>query len=156
MKIGDTVRIKTSEELEEVGIDWKDWDDMFQDLIGKEVEVTGLSDGGIYVNNLMGEFYHNEYVLVDNEIKRGDIVYVSDVSEKDAEKQKEERIFLTYVKGAYYPYICVTQGEEEEFHTGEPFNMKSYAYTVKKPTKKKLTKKELISYLEEHGLELED
>lgn len=35
----------------------------------------------------------------------------------------EERIFLTSIQGAWYPYICVSRYDEEEYLNGDAFDV---------------------------------
>jgi hypothetical protein len=51
--------------------------------------------------------------------KRGGKVLVWD---SDEEEDAEERIFLTQIEGAEYPYICVEEDSEEDFINGDTFD----------------------------------
>lgn len=153
MKIGGKVRIKTTEELNEVGVR-EMWVAPCQELRGHVVTVADVgANGRIKVNGLPMFFTPEEYVPVTDTFTRGDIVYVSDSSEEDAETEKHERTFLAYIEGAVYPYLCAYT---EDFVSGSPFAVLSYQYAIKKEQKKKLSKAELVRFLEEHGVEVEE
>ena len=78
----------------------------------------------------------------ENEIftpKRGDKVLVWDIDEENA----VERIFLTEIKGAYNPYICVAGGCKKEFFNGEKFNI-VYFNNIKPIPEKVIPKDTLV------------
>lgn len=56
--------------------------------------------------------------------KRGDKVLVSDSSDK----VKLEKIYLTTIEGAIYPYITVLQDSEQDFLEGRPFSTSKWKY----------------------------
>ena len=62
------------------------------------------------------------------ELKRGDLVWVSD---RDPNKRDLQLIFLTKVDGAKYPFICVEESDEICFNDGEVFDTIHYRYATK-------------------------
>jgi hypothetical protein len=83
--------------------------------------------------------------------KRGDKVIVWDIDEEHG----EECIFLTKIKGALYPYVCVSKAIEKEFKEGKAFNACSYRYI--EPLSKKIIPKDTLVYVknyEEHTWEI--
>ena len=38
----------------------------------------------------------------------------------------EERIFLTSIQGAWYPYICVALDYEDDYQSGRPFEVMTW------------------------------
>lgn len=157
VKPGDRVRVKTEAELDASGVDYRHWGACYRDLIGKEATVLSVnSDQDVSLTpGSAGMFRPIEYVRITREhIVRGDLVLVSNLSEKDARNPSKARkaVFLAYIKGARAPYICTTPAA----YGREPFVIQSWKVAVKQPVKQKLTKAELIEFLEEHGMELED
>lgn len=61
-------------------------------------------------------------------LKRGDLVWVSD--ENNTEK-KEKRIFIEYIEGAEYPFICVSNDSEVEYDRGLKFDTIKWKYATK-------------------------
>jgi hypothetical protein len=53
----------------------------------------------------------------EQEFKRGDKIWVWSYNESDI----KERIFLTKIEGAKFPYVCVYQGYESYFLEGKTF-----------------------------------
>jgi hypothetical protein len=66
--------------------------------------------------------------LDPNEVKRGDVI---EVSAYKSFNPCYRRIFVSYVKKAVKPYICVFDGDEEEFKRGEIFDIVSWPYARK-------------------------
>lgn len=64
--------------------------------------------------------------------KRGDRILVWNSFDRDW----VERIFITYIKGAKNPIVCVTDIYEKEFNSGEPFG--TTAWDKWKPIEKKV------------------
>jgi hypothetical protein len=56
--------------------------------------------------------------------KRGDRILVKD----HITAEEFERIFVTYIKGAMYPYITVIEVDESDFFMGEKFRIKMWEY----------------------------
>ncbi len=61
-------------------------------------------------------------------LKRGDLVWVSD---KNNTEKTAKRIFIEYIEGAKYPFICVTQETEVEYDRGLKFCMSHWKYATK-------------------------
>lgn len=74
--------------------------------------------------------------FLKSDLQRGDIVYVSDVSEEDAIESKHEKIFIAYIDGSMYQYICVSDDYVNEFNEGAEFFTSNWKYAVKKPVTK--------------------
>lgn len=66
--------------------------------------------------------------FVYKELKRGDLVWVSDT---DPNERDLQLILLTKVDGAKHPFICVEQGDESLFHDGLTFETTKYKYATK-------------------------
>lgn len=70
--------------------------------------------------------------------KRGDIVEVTN----DLDIPWSKRVFVAYVEGSTYPYVCVTDNlnspEVKKFKAGEPFNSTTWKYCCKEITTVKL------------------
>ena len=66
--------------------------------------------------------------LDPNEVKRGDVIEVSMYKDFNP---CYKRIFVSYVKKAVKPYICVFDGDEEEFKRDEIFDIVSWPYARK-------------------------
>ena len=64
------------------------------------------------------------------QLKRGDMVWVSNRSIEDAIKWKSERIFLVEIKGANNQFICVIDYNNKEFKEGKEFGIISWKYAV--------------------------
>ena len=62
------------------------------------------------------------------ELKRGDLVWVSD---NDPDERDLQLIFLTKVDEAKYPFICVEESDEICFNDGEIFDTIHYRYATK-------------------------
>ena len=62
------------------------------------------------------------------ELKRGDLVWVSDT---DPNERDYIAIFISKVDGTKYPFICVDEGDEGLFRDGEIFNTGKYKYATK-------------------------
>jgi len=75
------------------------------------------------------------------ELKRGDLVLIDYIQYID------EAIFLAYIENARSPYVCVDKQNEDRFHSGNTFRIKSYEF-VEKATEEYLQ-------LKEKSLELE-
>ena len=72
------------------------------------------------------------------QLKRGDYVYISDISITHALSNKTKRIFIAYIEGARTPYICVDITDEENFKTNKPFSVTGWKYAVKVPEVKQV------------------
>lgn len=158
VKAGDTVRIKTAEELAAMGISANEWCETIKKMLGKAFVVYRVFHSYIEIRvdvQQSIQFRHNEYVLLPEIPERGDIVYVSDVSEEDALEKKVARIFLAYVEGTHRPFITVHELYEDRYKNGETVDIGNWRYAVKKPALQKITKDELPAFLAEHGYELE-
>ena len=59
------------------------------------------------------------------------------------EEYAEERIFLTEIEGAEYPYICVAKNKEKLFEEGKPFSICDRKY-IKPLPKKEIPKDTLV------------
>lgn len=72
-------------------------------------------------------------------LKRGDRVKVGNGGDKF------NRIFVTYIEGAIFPYVCVSFGNEENFHNGEQFSIArwKYAQRIIEPEYRPFTGKEM-------------
>lgn len=66
--------------------------------------------------------------FLNKELKRGDLVWVSDT---DPNERDLQLILLTKVDGAKHPFICVEQGDEGLFHDGLKFETTKYKYATK-------------------------
>ena len=66
--------------------------------------------------------------FLTKELKRGDLVWVSD---RDPNERDDQLIFLTKVVGAKYPFICVEESDEICFNDGEVFDTIHYRYATK-------------------------
>lgn len=66
--------------------------------------------------------------FLNTELKRGDLVWVSD---KDPDERDLQLILLTKVDGAKHSFICVEQGDESLFHDGLTFETTKYKYATK-------------------------
>ena len=64
------------------------------------------------------------------QLKRGDMVWVSDVSVEDAIKNKSERIFLVEIEGAKLPFRCVAEYDNDDFKNGNTFDVAPWNYAV--------------------------
>lgn len=56
--------------------------------------------------------------------QRGDRVLVRD----SVSRPWVERIFVSYIQGARYPYVCVLPEHEADFINGVPFLFNTYGY----------------------------
>jgi hypothetical protein len=64
----------------------------------------------------------------EQNLKRGDLVWVSD---SDNTEKRSKRIFLEYIEGAKYPFICVIQEDEVEYDRGLKFLTSHWQYATK-------------------------
>ena len=64
----------------------------------------------------------------EQNLKRGDLVWISD---SDNTERNAKRIFLEYIEGAKYPFICVIQEDEVEYDRGMEFKINSWKYATK-------------------------
>ena len=67
--------------------------------------------------------------LDPNSIKRGDVIIVSNYSTFTDEAK---RVFVSYIDGASYPYICVTQCTEGHFYRKETFDITAWRHAKAK------------------------
>ena len=66
--------------------------------------------------------------FLTKELKRGDLVWVSD---NDPDERDLQLIFLIKVDEAKYPFICVKEGDEICFNDGKVFDTIHYRYATK-------------------------
>ena len=66
--------------------------------------------------------------FLTKELKRGDLVWVSD---NDPNERDLQLIFLTKVDGSKHPFICVEEGDEIYFNDGAIFDTIYYRYATK-------------------------
>jgi hypothetical protein len=76
--------------------------------------------------------YRLELIEEEIELKRGDLVWISD-TDMDC-SSKHERIFVTKIEGCKYPYVCVSGSDENEFHSGQEFTTTAWRYAKKVET----------------------
>ncbi len=81
--------------------------------------------------------FKEEYMENKCEFKRGDKILVRDFPDNDY----IEKIFLTYIDGAFSPYICVAGVYEEGYENGEEFVTQHWKYAKKKEDTFELTVK---------------
>ena len=130
------------------------YDSEMNNFIGEDLQITGY-DG--YDNSFLTDStwcYPADLVIAqlekqepENEIfkpKRGDRVMVWDIDEENA----VERIFLTEIKGAYSPYICVAGGCQKKFLNGEKFNV--VYFNNMKPIPEKVIPKDTLVWCKQH------
>lgn len=65
--------------------------------------------------------------MCEKPFKRGDTVFVRN----DKYSTWEEVIFLTEIKGSYYPYVTVIKGHERGFKNKEGFDTSEWRYISK-------------------------
>ena len=68
------------------------------------------------------------------ELKRGDRVYVSNISEENAFANKLERIFIAKVDEALNRFMCVNNIDTKSYINGGPFSIVGWNHAVKVPT----------------------
>jgi len=69
-----------------------------------------------------------QFITMTQEFKRGELIEVSDYKDyRDGQK----RIFLTHIEGAIYPFICIANGHEDKFKSGEKFGISECKYARK-------------------------
>jgi len=91
---------------------------------GKEVTIATnfriKEDEGLWVWS--PEMFEDE-PSSDCPFKRGDEVEVWDSDSSSYSSSYEVRIFIAYISGAYYPYLCVIKEDEKKFRDGESFGV---------------------------------
>lgn len=83
------------------------------------------------------DFFYNKHEILEGytemhlpeELKRGDMVEVS--SDGDTWR---ERIFITEIEGANYPFLCVSDITEGDFHSGKTFSISIWKHCRKVET----------------------
>ena len=82
----------------------------------------------------------------DNELKEWDIVYVSNDSEEDALKKKEERTYLWVVhERALTKYLVVYPWFSNSYKNNNKFDRDSAKYVVKKPIEERKEHKLMLT-----------
>ena len=66
--------------------------------------------------------------FLSKELKRGDLVWVSDECPNE---RNEQRIYLANIEGSKYPIIAVAQVSTNDFRAGEIFDTSRYVYATK-------------------------
>jgi hypothetical protein len=122
-------------------------------FIGKDLEIKNYSEEDNSFLTDSDYYYPAELVIaqlekqeteIENEIfkpKRGDRVLVWDSDEEYA----EERIFLTEIEGAEYPYVCVSKNSEKLFEEGKYFTICDRKYI--KPLPQKVIPKDTLVWV---------
>jgi hypothetical protein len=106
---------------------------------GKSAKIVRcfVGNGGNYYNIASDDVdpsysYHEDWLSLKSELKRGDLVWISD-TDMDC-SSKHERIFVTKIEGCKYPYVCVSGSDENEFHSGQEFTKTYWRYAKKVET----------------------
>lgn len=82
--------------------------------------------------------------------KRGELVEI-----RDDGVNWRKRIFLAEIEGSHNPFICVSNGHEEDFKIGNTFNTCIWKHMRPIPTKHKVTQSALLAeYAKAKGIEV--
>ena len=114
---------------------------------GKSAKIVRcfVGSGGNYYN-IAGDdvdpsySYHEDWLSLKSELKRGDLVWVSDVDENC--NSRKERIFLAKIEGARNPFICLLDSHIERFIGGKEFDYTFWKYAKKVETQETQEAKE--------------
>ena len=142
--IGKTFKGFKFEDEEDSGLSYNYVMDKF---IGKDLKIEKYRENDNSFITDSGYLYPSELVIEQLEKqeaetfkpKRRDRVLVWESIEEYA----EERIFLTEIKGAFSPYICVQKESEENFLNGEKFYCEVWK-NIKPLPKKEISKDTLV------------
>jgi len=120
------------------------YNDIMNKFIGKDLKIQYYYELKNCFFTDSGYWYPAELVIAQLEKqtfkpKRGDKVLVWD----NAEENAIECIFLTEIEGTKYPYICVTQSQEEKFINGYGFDI-AFWKNMKPITEKEIAKDTLV------------
>ena len=66
--------------------------------------------------------------FLTKKLERGDLVWVSD---NDPSERDDKRIYLAKIEGSTYPFVCVSNGEENSFKRGLSFSTVNFKYATK-------------------------
>lgn len=100
----------------------------------------GVIDGYFSNHAKQWVLYNNaEIIELSDEFERGERVLVRDRDNSEW----YERIFLTKIDGAIYPYVVVVSNYEDDFINGKKFDITRYTQCKKLATEKELTMQEI-------------
>jgi hypothetical protein len=123
------------------------YEEKMDNLLGKPVKIEGYHEEHNFFYTDSGCHYPIDLVIYELEKqetqtfkpKRGDKVLVWNSNEELAKK----RIFVCEIEGTKYPYICVTQSQEEKFINGYGFDI-AFWKNIKPLPEKEIAKDTLV------------
>lgn len=127
--------------LQYLGVDTGEYDGHVCESLGKKSIYYGVINGMFNNYTLKYVKKHGAEIIelpVEKQLKRGDLVYVSNrpinlYEWDDYEKKHQKRIFLAKIDGSEFSFISVHWGDEQKFIIGKKFYTVAHSFAVPVP-----------------------